>query len=58
MSEPDRLSYDEAETVAADIARGWTGITGHADVPSIETLADLVQRTMRKAKEVIDAREG
>lgn len=58
MSDPDRLSYTEAEEVAADLARGWTGITGHKDVPSIETLADLVQRTLRKAGEVIEARKG
>lgn len=52
------LTYDEAEAVAIDLARVWAGITGIGTVPSTETLADLVQRVQRKAREQIAAREN
>jgi len=50
---PSILTYEEAELVAADLARGWLGLTGATTVPKIETLADLVQRVIRKADEVV-----
>lgn len=53
---PSILTYDEAEKVAADLVRGWTGLTGSTEIPSIETLADLVQRVIRKADEVVSER--
>ena len=53
-----KLTYSEAEAVAADLARGWQGITGAATTPPLEALTDLVQRVMRKAADVVDAREG
>lgn len=52
------LSFDEAEAVAAAVARVWTGITGLPEVPKIEMIADLVQHTLRKSREVIEAREA
>ena len=59
MQEPAslHLSFEEAETVAADLARVWTGCTGSPSVPKIEQIADLVQRTLRKSRELIDGRE-
>lgn len=50
------LNYSEAEEVASDLARGWQGLTGSAEVPSIEMLADIVQRMMRKADEAVRRR--
>lgn len=57
MLESGTLTYQEAEKVAADLARGWTGLTGATATPKVETLADLVQRVIRKASEVVAARE-
>lgn len=51
------LRFDEAETVAADLARVWTSLTGITEIPQAETLTDLVQRVQRKAREVIAGRE-
>ncbi|WP_260927434.1 hypothetical protein [Novosphingobium sp. 9] len=51
------LTFEEAEAVAADLARVWPGMTGIAAVPKVEMLADLVQRTNRKSREIIVARE-
>lgn len=53
---PSILTYEEAELVAADLARGWSGLTGATTVPKIETLTDLVQRVIRKADEVVSER--
>jgi hypothetical protein len=50
------LSADEADAIAADLARVWRGATGLAEVPSPDMLADLVQRVARKARETIAAR--
>ena len=55
-SSPLHLSFEEAETVAADLARVWVGITGLSEVPKVENIADLLQRGLRKSREVIDAR--
>lgn len=52
------LSFDEAEAVAADLARVWPGITGLAETPKTEQIADLVQRTLRKTRDLIDARDA
>lgn len=54
---PAHLSYTEAEIVATDLARVWTGLTGSQQVPTVETLTDLVQRVQRKAREVVAGRE-
>lgn len=51
------LTFEEAEAVAADLARVWPGMTGISAVPKVELLADLVQRTNRKSREIIAARE-
>lgn len=56
MSRPPVLSYDEAEKVAEDLGRVWLGLTGASQVPSTETLTDLVQRVQRKAREVVASR--
>jgi hypothetical protein len=50
------LTYDEAETVAGDLRRVWTGMTGLREVPPVEQLTDLVQRTVRKAREIVTER--
>lgn len=52
-----QLTYDEAEQVAADLARVWPGLTGLSITPPIEALTDLVQRVLRKEREIIKARE-
>lgn len=52
-----QLTYDEAEQVAADLARVWPGLTGLSITPPIEALTDLVQRVLRKEREVIAARQ-
>lgn len=51
------LKFEEAELVAQDLQRVWQGLTGLNDIPPVETLGDLVQRTLRKAREIIAARE-
>lgn len=51
------LTYDEAERIALDLARVWPGMTGQASAPSIEALTDLVQRVLRKEREIIKGRE-
>lgn len=56
MSRPPVLSYEEAEKVAQDLSRVWLGLTGAAQLPSTETLTDLVQRVQRKAREVVASR--
>lgn len=51
------LSYEEAEKVAADLQRVWAGVTGLSETPKIENVADLVQRALRKSREIIADRE-
>lgn len=51
-----RVSFEEAEVIAADLVRVWTGMTGMSEVPTVENVADLVQRTLRKTRELIAAR--
>lgn len=53
---PLHLTYAEAEAVASDLERVWQGITGSREVPKVEQIADLVQTTLRKARETIAAR--
>jgi hypothetical protein len=53
---PRRLTYDEAEQVAQDLARVWPGMTGSDIVPTHEALTDVVQRVQRKAREIIAER--
>ena len=50
------LDYDEASISGLDMARVWVGLTGLTSIPPNETLADLVQWTMRKANEQVAAR--
>lgn len=50
------LTGEEVDAVAADLARIWCGATGHAEVPSPDQLAEIVQRVARKAREAIAAR--
>ena len=50
------LSFDEAELVAADILRVWTGMTGLTEAPKAENVADMVQRMLRKSREIIAER--
>ena len=50
------LTADEEQSVAADLARCWTGLTGSNYVPSAEALVDLVQRVQRKARQVVTSR--
>lgn len=52
------VSYDEALTIAADLVRIWPGMTGLNEVPKVENAADLVQRALRKARELIAARQA
>ena len=47
------LDYDEASIIGLDMARVWVGLTGLTSIPPNETLADLVQWTMRKANEQV-----
>jgi hypothetical protein len=56
--EVPKLTFDEAEQVARDLERGWLGLTNADQVPSIEALTDIVQRVLRKAREVVEGREG
>ncbi|WP_374412673.1 hypothetical protein [Novosphingobium colocasiae] len=51
------LTYAEAEVIAADLERVWPGMTGMNAVPKTEAIADIVQRTLRKAREIIAARD-
>lgn len=50
------LTYDEAEQVAIGLIARWQGITGQVSAPSLEQVADLVQRVLRDAAEVAAAR--
>lgn len=52
------LSYEEAETVAAEMHARWNGLTGQSVAPSVEAIADLVQRVLRRAREITEGREG
>ncbi|AIT81636.1 hypothetical protein [Novosphingobium pentaromativorans] len=51
------LTYDEAEKVAAYVVRVWPGATGLSEAPKVEKVADLIQLTLRKSREVIAERE-
>lgn len=57
-NEIPKLTFTEAEAVARDLERGWPGLTNADQVPSIEALTDIVQRVLRKAREVVLEREG
>jgi len=50
------LSDDEAREVATYIDRGWHGSTGLAESPSEILLIELVQRVMRKGREIVARR--
>lgn len=51
------LTYAEAEAVGAHLIRVWAGITGSDAGPNDEQAADIVQTVMRKAREIIGARD-
>lgn len=50
------LTDAEMDALVADIDPRWTGMTGLAVPPEPEMLRVLIDRTMRKAREMIAAR--
>jgi hypothetical protein len=51
------LTYTEAQTAAEYLSRMWEGVAG-TEQPKPEALADIVQITLRKAREIVAGREG
>ena len=51
------LTYKEAEHAAEYLSRMWEGVCG-TEQPNPEALADIVQITLRKAREIVAGREG
>lgn len=59
MSRPPLLTFDEAETVGAQLHDHWAKMAGEAPMPREDMgWADLVQRVVRLARDAVDAREG
>lgn len=53
-----QLTFEEAEVIAKDLQGVWRGLTGLTEVPQLETLGDLVQRVMRKARLIATERDA
>ena len=51
------LTYKEAEHAAEYLSRMWEGVCG-TEQPKPEAIADLVQITMRKAREIVASRDA
>jgi hypothetical protein len=59
MTRPPLLTFAEAETVGAQLHDHWTKMAGKAPMAREDMAwADLVQRVIRLARDVVDAREG
>lgn len=57
LEAPPMLKFEEVEEIAANIAPRWTGITGLAETPTVEAIADLFLHFQRRYRQAIAARE-